>query len=134
MIEIETPANGLQSDQPEEERAQVTKPSWHPGPEQVPGWGYVHSGGYPQYYRGSGNGNEMSECRWTVRASRKRRVRLTILDLSVRSELKRSIIHPVTQSMRLKRYCRGPFSSSTVKALFRESTGVLLGPSTRTAL
>ena len=55
------------------------------GPDQVAGWGYVHSAGYPQYYRG-GSGHESNECRWTVRASRKRRVRLTILDLSIRSK------------------------------------------------
>lgn len=81
VIEIETPLNGkdVQSDEAESD----DKPSWYPGPDQVPGWGYVRSAGYPQYYRG---GQEASECRWTVRASRKRRVRLTIVDLSIRSK------------------------------------------------
>lgn len=61
------------------------KPKWYPGPEQVHGWGYLHNMGYPQYYRGSDKG-EPVDCRWTIRANHGRRVRLTLLDLSIRSE------------------------------------------------
>ena len=69
------------------------KPKWYPGPEQVVGWGYLHNMGYPSYYRGSNKGapgssapEETVDCRWTVRATHGRRVRLTLLDLSIRSE------------------------------------------------
>ncbi|XP_046646949.1 uncharacterized protein LOC124336997 isoform X2 [Daphnia pulicaria] len=72
------------------------KPKWYPGPEQVVGWGYLHNMGYPSYYRGSNKGastgassgaEETVDCRWTVRATHGRRVRLTLLDLSIRSVL-----------------------------------------------
>ncbi len=67
------------------------KPKWYPGPEQVVGWGYLHNMGYPSYYRGSNKGasagaEETVDCRWTVRATHGRRVRLTLLDLSIRSK------------------------------------------------
>ncbi|KAI9557883.1 hypothetical protein GHT06_014635 [Daphnia sinensis] len=62
----------------------TTKPKWYPGPKQVHGWGYLHNMGYPEYYRGSDKG-EAVDCRWTIRANHGRRVRLTLLDLSIRS-------------------------------------------------
>ena len=45
------------------------------------GWGYLSNFGYPEYYRGS------TDCRWTIRSTHGRRVRVTILDLSIRSVL-----------------------------------------------
>lgn len=42
--------------------------------------------GYPEYYR-IGSSGGMTDCRWTIRATHGRRVRLTLLDLSIRSVL-----------------------------------------------
>ena len=47
--------------------------------------GYLRNNGYPQYYRGSGDGND--DCRWTIRVSTGRKVRLTILDMSISRKL-----------------------------------------------
>ena len=76
-----------------DEDVDIIKPKWYPGPEQVQGWGYLHNMGYPEYYRGSGS--EPVDCRWTIRATHGRRVRLTLLDLSIRSEFVDIRLDPV---------------------------------------
>lgn len=75
VIEILTPTTTLGAS------TAAVKPGWFPGPNQVHGWGYLSNFGYPEYYRGS------TDCRWTIRSTHGRRVRVTILDLSIRSVL-----------------------------------------------
>lgn len=77
-----------------------SKPKWYPGPEQVQGWGYLHNMGYPEYYRGSNSGPV--DCRWTIRATHGRRVRLTLLDLSIRS-ITDTIIDVIYETITLMR-------------------------------
>lgn len=86
VIEIVTPESAAASniDRMVGDEDVEIKPKWYPGPEQVQGWGYLHNMGYPEYYRGSSSGPV--DCRWTIRATHGRRVRLTLLDLSIRSE------------------------------------------------
>ncbi|KZS11422.1 Uncharacterized protein APZ42_024208 [Daphnia magna] len=81
-----SPNNLMVSDEASDKTAEIvtSKPKWYPGPKQVHGWGYLHNMGYPEYYRGSDKG-EAVDCRWTIRANHGRRVRLTLLDLSIRS-------------------------------------------------
>jgi len=77
VIEILTPSVGEKSLR----EGKSAHPVWYPGPDTVSGWGYVQNMGYPQYYRGP------HQCTWTIRATRGRRVLLTLLDLSIRSVL-----------------------------------------------
>merc|ERR1712071_172121 len=69
VIEILTPSVGEKSLR----EGKSAHPVWYPGPDTVSGWGYVQNMGYPQYYRGP------HQCTWTIRATRGRRVLLTLL-------------------------------------------------------
>ena len=102
IIEITTPESSSSSSSSPAAAVNIddeeVKPKWYPGPQQVPGWGYLHNMGYPEYYRGGSSGPV--DCRWTIRATHGRRVRLTFLDLSIRSKCSttRYITHTVLPS------------------------------------